>query len=93
MCRTYVENLIGFRCSDEWQDYYFEKMMTPFHSPSYPACRDRLADGYSRLERAIEEIAVSLQDVASSSPGHVQDTPKRVPEPLRLPRSSHTRIP
>ena len=60
MCRTYVENLIDFKCSDSWQDYYFEKMMTPFHSPSYRACRDRLADGYSKLEGVIKEIAVSV---------------------------------
>ena len=57
MCRTYVEDLIDFPVSDQYRDYYFDKGMTPQHSPKYRACRDRLADKQEALESRIQELA------------------------------------
>ena len=93
MCRTYVENQIDFRCSDSWQDYYFERGITPFHSPSYRSCTDRLADDCEKLRHAINDMVVSLRDLAHEGPGQTLDLPRYIPDASPVLRPRYTKIP
>ena len=93
MCRTYAEDTIDFRCSDSWRDYYFERGLTPFHSPGYRSCRDRLADTVDDIKTAIKEVISEAirepRDTSRDTAGHVPpagDRPKSAP-------SRYTRIP
>ena len=92
MCRTYVENLIDFQCSDTWQDDYFEQGLTPFHSPGYERCRDRLDRRVRIIEESIEELATIAHDMShATSPKDSVYVRPNLP-PSRSP-SRYTRIP
>ena len=73
MCRTYAEDTIDFRCSDSWRDYYFERGLTPYHSPSYRGCRDRLADSVEEIKTAVRDMTqLVLDNLGGQSKGPVQ---------------------
>ena len=94
MCRTYVDDRIDFPCSDLWKDYYFELGQTPFHSPGYASCRDRIDDRLTQLEESIAALADVLRDMAGEPPGQVRAVRGHVcQELLPTPSKRYTRIP
>ena len=70
MCRTAVEDMIDFPVSDHWRDYYFEKGLTPHHSPIYTRRPERqlasmLTAAISDLQNAVIEATQSLSQAAT----------------------------
>lgn len=87
MCRTYVEDFIDFRCSDTYRDHYFEAGQTPFHSPRYRGCRDRLASKQIDLDDKLAGLAEAVEhlvEVYGLSPAPVVRKPPTLKPPQKF---------
>ena len=94
MCRDYREDQIDFPVADIWRDHYFDQGLTPFHSPGYRACRDRLADRQDRIEESLKELGHTLQELLVLREETRRPAPKPYDPPKSLPaRTTHTTIP
>ena len=52
-----TEDLIDFKVSDAWRDYYVQRSMTPYPSPSY---RDKQTRAIEALDKSIKSLAESI---------------------------------
>lgn len=62
MCRTYVEEQIDFPVADVWRDHYYERGLTPYHSPNYAQCRERPM--YQMMEQMMERLTTAIEALA-----------------------------
>ena len=85
MCRTYVEEMIDFPVSDSWRNHYFDRGLTPHHSPRYRSCRDTLEEKVDGLEDVIRSFLEAMQDGGRPRDAYVQS-----PSVPRLERTRNT---
>ena len=63
-----MDDMIDFPCSDTFRDYFYQRGLTPYPSPSYNSARDeRLAEALESLADAIQHITLDSSKQRDSS--------------------------